>query len=101
MVCTPLVQNFVNIDWILEKGKVAIVELLRLLSQQNDSVKYVVEALLALKTLARFPRDYRRDLVKLPGIKRKVTLVTIQEAFGLVQGVPCDVHMCWIFQNLS
>jgi endonuclease III len=114
MVCTPLVpdtkivelfgpifkENFVDIDWILDKGKVAIAELLRPLGRQNDSAKYVVEAALALKSLPRFPRDYR-DLVKLPGIGPKVALVTIQEAFGLVQGVPCDVHMCRIFQRLG
>jgi endonuclease III len=114
MVCTPLVpdtkivelfapifkDNFVDIDWILQKGKVAIAEILRPLGRQNDSAKYVVEAALALKTLDRFPRDYR-DLVKLPGIGPKVALVTVQEAFGLVQGVPCDVHMCRIFQRLG
>jgi hypothetical protein len=112
--CTPLVpdtkivelfgpifkENFLDIDWILEKGKVAIAKILRPLGRQNDSAKYVVEAALALKTLARFPRYYR-DLVKLPGIGSKVALVTIQEAFGLVQGVPCDIHMCQIFQRLG
>jgi hypothetical protein len=114
MVCTPLVpdtkivelfepifkQHFVDVDWILEKGKTAISELLRPLGRQHDSAKYVVEAALALKSLHRFPRDYR-ELVKLPGIGPKVALVTTQEAFGLVQGVPCDVHMCRIFQRLG
>jgi endonuclease III len=60
-------------------------KLLQPLGWQNDSVKYVVEAALALKTFARFPRAYR-DLVKLPGIRPEAALVTIQEAFGLVQG---------------
>jgi endonuclease III len=114
MVCTPMVpdtkivelfgpifkDNFVNIDWILEKGKAAIAELLQPLGRQNNSAKYAVEEALALKSLPRFPRDYR-DLVKLPGIGPKVALVTIQEAFGLVQGVPCDVHLCRIFQRLG
>jgi hypothetical protein len=99
LVCTPLVpdikiidlfgpifkENFVNIGWILEKGKVAMAKLLQPLGRKNDSVKYVVEAALALKTFARFPRAYR-DLVKLPGIRPEAALVTIQEAFGLVQG---------------
>jgi endonuclease III len=114
MVCTPLVpdtkivelfgpifqENDVDIDWILEKGKVAIAEILRPLGRQNDSAKYVVEVATALEKLKRFPRDYR-DLVKLPGVGPKVALVTIQESFGLVQGVPCDVHMCRIFRHLG
>jgi endonuclease III len=114
MVCTPLVpdkkivsifgelfkQHSVDIDWILETGKLEIAKLLRPLGRQNDSARYVYEAALALNSSTRFPRDYR-ELVRLPGIGPKVALVTIQEAFGLVQGVPCDIHMCRIFQRLG
>jgi hypothetical protein len=113
MVCTPLVpdtkivdlfgpifkENFVAIDWILEKGKVVIAKILRPLGRQNDSAKYVVEAALALKTLARFPRDYW-DLVKLPGMDQR-WLWSQSKRPGLVQDVPCDVHMCRIFQRLG
>jgi hypothetical protein len=114
MVCTPLVPDtkivaifgelfklhFVDIDWIIDKGRLEIAKLLRPLGRQNDSARYVYEAAVALKSSKRFPRDYR-ELVKLPGIGPKVALVTIQEAFGLVQGVPCDIHMCRMFQGLG
>jgi endonuclease III len=53
-----------------------------------------------MKVLSGLPRDYR-DLVGFVGAGPKVALVTLQEAIGSVQGVPCDVHMCRIFAKLG
>jgi endonuclease III len=42
-----------------------------------------------------------RDLLKLEGVGPKIALVTIQEAHGKAQDVPCDVHMCRILTLLN
>jgi endonuclease III len=59
-----------------------------------------VQAAVQMKELSDLPRDYR-DLVGFLGAGPKVALVTLHEAIGSVQGVPCDVHMCRIFSKLG
>jgi endonuclease III len=114
MLCTPMVpdtkiidvfgpffrNNTVDEDWIIKQGEKAIARILRPLGRQNDSAKYVVQAAIQMKALSGLPRDYR-DLVQFNGAGPKVALVTLHEAIGCVQGVPCDVHMCRIFAKLG
>ena len=114
MLCTPMVpdtkiidvfrpffkENKVDEDWIIQEGETGIAQRLRSLGRQNDSAKYVVQAAIRMKELSGLPRDYR-DLVGFIGAGPKVALVTLQEAIGSVQGVPCDVHMCRIFSKLG
>lgn len=114
MLCTPMVpdtkiidvfgpffkENHVDEDWIIKEGEKGIALRLRTLGRQNDSAKYVVKAAIRMKELGGIPRDYR-DLVDFMGAGPKVALVTLQEAIGSVQGVPCDVHMCRIFGRLG
>ena len=114
MLCTPMVpdtkiidvfgpffkENRVDEDWIIQEGEKGIASRLRTLGRQNDSAKYVVQAAIRMKELSCLPRDYR-DLVGFLGAGPKVALVTLQEAIGSVQGVPCDIHMCRIFSRLG
>ena len=114
MVCTPLVpdtkiveiftplfaDNYITLEWIVGKGPSGIAELLRPLGRQNDSSQYIFEAVITLKGIGRFLRDYR-ELAQMKGVGPKVAIETIRQCFGLVQGIACDVHMCRIFKALG
>jgi endonuclease III len=114
MLCTPLVpdtkiiqifgplfkDHYVDEDWIIKEGETKLSERFRPLGRQNDSARYVLQAALKMKECGGLPRDYR-DLVGFIGVGPKVALVTLQETIGVVQGVPCDVHMCRIFAKLG
>jgi endonuclease III len=115
MICTPLVPDtkivelfrpifdtyIVDEDWIIAVGEERLQVLLQPLGRQKQSAEYVIGAAHFLKQRnGRFPRDYR-ELLHIKGVGPKVALVTIQEAYGIVQGIPCDVHMCRIFTRLG
>jgi endonuclease III len=114
MLCTPLVpdtkiidvfgplfrEHYVDENWIIGLGETALADLFRPLGRQNDSARYVLQAAIKMKEIGGLPRDYR-DLVSFVGVGPKVALVTLQETIGVIQGVPCDVHMCRIFAKLG
>jgi endonuclease III len=114
MICTPLVpdrkiievfgelfrENHITEEWVLEFGENHLAEKLATLGMQKKSSSNIMNAAKHMISLSREPRDYR-ELQILDGVGPKIALVTIQEAHGKAQGVPCDVHMCRIFKLLN
>jgi endonuclease III len=114
MLCTPLVpdtkiievfgplfkEHHVDEKWVVELGTKKLAEILEPLGMFNKSAANITLAAHHMLELSREPRDYR-DLLELEGVGPKIALVTIQEAHGKAQGVPCDVHMCRIFTLLN
>jgi endonuclease III len=114
MICTPLVpdtkiievfgalfrENHVTEEWVLNFGEKNLTEKLATLGMQKKSSSNIMNAAKHMSSLSREPRDYR-ELQILDGVGPKIALVTIQEAHGKAQGVPCDVHMCRIFKLLN
>jgi endonuclease III len=114
MICTPLVpdtkiievfqdlfrENHVTEEWVLQFGEKNLAEKLATLGMQKKSSSNIMNAAKHMISLSREPRDYR-ELQLLDGVGPKIALVTIQEAHGKAQGIPCDVHMCRIFKLLN
>jgi len=114
MISTPLVADvkivevFGNLfkkyhvtkDWVISMGEDKIASLLGSLGMQKKSASIILNATKALKGLPYEPRNYR-GIMNLNGVGAKIALVTIQEAHGKAQGIPCDVHMCRIFKLLG
>jgi endonuclease III len=113
MICTPQVPDKKIIDvfgklfreytvtpqWVIELGEEELANKLTPLGRQIQSANFITKA---AKYLLHSdpPRDYR-DLQALEGVGSKIALVTMQEALGSTQGIPCDIHMCRMFTILG
>ena len=113
MICTPLVpdkkiidvfgglfrDNEVTEKWVLDFGEENLAKKLAPLGMQKKSAKFVMKAAEHMLNSPP-PRDYR-DLMVLDGVGPKIALVTLQEAHGGAQGIPCDIHMCRMWTILN
>jgi endonuclease III len=92
-------DNEVTEEWVLDVGEQKLAKILEPLGMQYKSAKYIMKAAEHMLNSPP-PRDYR-DLMNLDGVGPKVALVTLQEAHGRAQGIPCDIHMCRMYTILN
>jgi endonuclease III len=77
-----------------------LAEKLASLGMQKKSASNILYAAKFMIGLSHKPHNYW-ELLALDGVGAKIALVTLQEAHGKAQGVPCDIHWCWIKKVLN
>ena len=71
--------------WIYKKGHFFLKQTANMIVDQHNGI---------------VPNQFH-ELIQFPGVGPKVALVTLEYAFGLIRGIPMDVHMMRIFKRLE
>lgn len=93
-VTPKLFERFASVEELADASYEEVAEIIRQVNYYKNKAKYIVET-------ARVVRDNYQgkvpermeDLVKLPGVGRKVANVILAESFGLQEGVVVDTHV--------